>query len=196
MKKYTKLLSYYGNIVVYIRICALFSSVYLKGAAFGLAYILCFSLDYFDGLVARHFNQISKFGCCIDILTDLLQHVIIIVKMKDQISEKKLQRILISLYFLDFYSNFLNFHASLILSGSHKQVNDEVLAIYYDANNLFYIVGAAEFGLVGMYLAPDLFYFFLIPYLVKSFFHVVQLKYAFQLFTEIDIKSGVYFKNK
>ncbi len=64
---------YWPNILGYFRIATAFASFFLMtrhcGAALTL-YLISFLADALDGAVARLFNQCTRFGACLDMVTD------------------------------------------------------------------------------------------------------------------------------
>ncbi|CEM00622.1 unnamed protein product [Vitrella brassicaformis CCMP3155] len=66
-------LFYVPNLIGYVRLVllgAMFGFMYQRPLAFSLLYALGFTLDFFDGLTARLFDQSSEFGAIIDVVID------------------------------------------------------------------------------------------------------------------------------
>ncbi|KAF7699525.1 CDP-diacylglycerol--inositol 3-phosphatidyltransferase [Cucumispora dikerogammari] len=178
------------NIICYLRIALLLICIYTKGFLFSLLYIISSSLDIADGYAARHFNQTTVFGAVLDMLIDRLLNIIIFTKIQKKLKKCNFNFILL-LFCLDFLSNMLNFCGSLASGKSHKIITNPILAIYYDRNTLIAICSTTEIGFVLMYLMPNMVYLWILPYLVKSFFHLVQLHHAGIVFLNMYEKSQV-----
>eukprot|EP01117_Protostelium_nocturnum_P014040 TRINITY_DN5305_c0_g1_i2.p1 TRINITY_DN5305_c0_g1~~TRINITY_DN5305_c0_g1_i2.p1 ORF type:complete len:146 (-),score=27.36 TRINITY_DN5305_c0_g1_i2:78-515(-) len=66
-------LLYFANIVGYSRVIALFGAYYYfhTNWVLGLGlYLYSFGMDMVDGTIARAFNQSSRFGAALDMMTD------------------------------------------------------------------------------------------------------------------------------
>lgn len=186
----SSILLYIPNIICYIRIILLISSIYLDGYLFALFYIVSSGLDILDGYTARYYNQCTIFGSVLDMLIDRLLNIIILTKITKKIKEKKFSFISL-LFCIDFLSNMLSFCGSLSLRESHKIVNNQLLAIYYNKNMLLTLCSTTEIGFVLMYLLPNMYYLWILPYLVKSFFHIIQLHYGVTLFLNLHEKLKI-----
>ena len=69
---------YYSNIIDYLRYVFAISAFFYGFKAndwlyFIVLYIAAILSDMFDGVIARKFNQESRFGCCLDMVCDRSQ---------------------------------------------------------------------------------------------------------------------------
>ncbi|ELQ75890.1 Phosphatidylinositol synthase [Trachipleistophora hominis] len=173
----TAVLFYIPNLVNYLRLLLIISSIYLHGNLFLLVYTISSSIDLIDGTIARSLNQTSKLGACLDMFTDRLTTTIIVCK----ILERKRSKSMILLLFIDLLSHMLLFTSSMAVNVSHKEPILSMLKVYYQKVVLVLLCVGTEVYYVMKYLDTYkkvnknvilLFYTFLI---VKSFFHFLQL---------------------
>jgi CDP-diacylglycerol--inositol 3-phosphatidyltransferase len=144
------------NLIGYCRIILLIISILYSFKNFQI-YILSYSLsallDLFDGMAARHFNQVSKLGAVLDMVTD-------------RISTNSLYLILALIYsnysqyfcllaLLDYSSHWCQMYASAV-NGSHHKVLDSdrnwLLRFYY-SNKVFMFSNclSQELFLIALY---------------------------------------------
>ena len=73
---------YVPNLIGYLRITLLIFAYSIRNdnfALFALSYFVAFVLDVADGIAARAFNQCSKFGAHLDMLTDRVSTLVIAI---------------------------------------------------------------------------------------------------------------------
>jgi CDP-diacylglycerol--inositol 3-phosphatidyltransferase len=164
-------------------------------------------LDALDGHAARHFNQTSRFGAVLDMVTDRCTTSSLIcflcVLYPDYVF---LFQLLVS---LDLASHYMHMYATLQTGGqSHKSVDKEsswLLNLYYTNRNvLFTMCFFNELFYVALYLAYFPLYdvtffgytlsiFSVIAivsspfYLFKQSTNVIQLVRASVLLAELDV---------
>lgn len=157
-------------------------------------------LDAFDGYAARKFNQGTKFGAVLDMVTDRCATSSFIVFLS-MIYPKYciFWQLLIS---LDLSSHYMHMYAMLSSgSASHKNVDktqSKILSLYYTDrkvlfivclfNELFYVAFYLHYyqffwlGTVLVYISAPL-------WLFKQFANIVQLKAASIILAKIDAES-------
>ncbi|KAK9449793.1 CDP-alcohol phosphatidyltransferase-domain-containing protein [Limtongia smithiae] len=147
-------------------------------------YIVSCLLDAFDGAAARKYDQATKFGAILDMVTDRCTTSCLICFLCSAYPDWAVfYQILIS---LDLASHYMHMYATLISGGkSHKAVGKErgyILNLYYTNRNVLFIFCAAnELFFVALYLysfplktPPHLGYF----HGVLGYFENVPLSYA------------------
>jgi CDP-diacylglycerol--inositol 3-phosphatidyltransferase len=74
-QEFRRILLFLPNVIGYVRIFFLASAYFFfwsHPGIFGILYTLSVSLDFFDGIIARKFNQCSSFGAWLDVIVDNL----------------------------------------------------------------------------------------------------------------------------
>jgi CDP-diacylglycerol--inositol 3-phosphatidyltransferase len=157
-------------------------------------------LDAFDGYAARKFNQGTRFGAVLDMVTDRCATSSLIVFLS-MIYPKFVVgwQLLIS---LDLASHYIHMYAMLSSgSSSHKNVDSsqsKLLSLYYTNRTvLFTICLFNELFYVALYM--NYFEFFWLGYILmivsvpfwlfKQFANVIQLKQASITLAKIDAES-------
>ncbi|KAJ8101663.1 CDP-alcohol phosphatidyltransferase-domain-containing protein [Lipomyces tetrasporus] len=176
-------------------------------------YILSCLLDAFDGLAARKFNQSTKFGAILDMVTDRCTTSCLICFLSSAYPKWAIfYQLLIS---LDLASHYMHMFA-MLSSGqdSHKKVGKErgwFLNLYYTNRTVLFIFCAAnELFFVALYLCsfppetPPYFgsrYGIPISYatimavvtfpiwLGKQLTNVIQMVQAAQLLAQVDVEE-------
>ncbi|KAM7427250.1 hypothetical protein ABFA07_021576 [Porites harrisoni] len=102
-------------------------------------YLLSLLLDEFDGNAARYFNQCTRFGSMLDMLTDRCVTTALLVILG--LFYPKYIFIFQMLICLDIASHWIHVQSSLLKGGaSHKDVdNNTILRIYYESRVLMII---------------------------------------------------------
>lgn len=181
-----KVIFYIPNIIDYIRILLLGTSIFLKEKSFASLYALSVSLDYFDGLTARKFNQISILGGILDMIIDRVSTMVILSKIA--VEQPKYSPWCIFYSMVDFMSHFVFFLASVYSGKHHKEMSDNIfLTLYYNQAFLYFVCFGSELCFVVSYLFKGkekegfrsvenvvLYYLRAIAGL-KTFFHIVHL---------------------
>lgn len=199
----TDIFLYIPNLIGYFRVfTALASFVVMKNHpvyTFVLYGISGF-LDAFDGWAARKYNQGTRFGAVLDMVTDrcatssLIAYLSLIYP-----SWTFIWQVLIS---LDLASHYMHMYAMLLSgSSSHKNVDKKqlkILSLYYnDRNVLFVVCLVNELFYVALYLHHYQFFWLgtvmcwvSAPiWLFKQFANVIQLKAAALLLANMDVED-------
>jgi len=74
-QEFVRILLFIPNIIGYLRLTLLFVSYFYfwsHPSVFAILYTASVSLDFFDGILARKFNQCSSFGAWLDVVVDNL----------------------------------------------------------------------------------------------------------------------------
>ncbi|KAJ3385634.1 CDP-diacylglycerol-inositol 3-phosphatidyltransferase [Lobulomyces angularis] len=138
-------------------------------------YLLSAVLDAFDGQAARYFNQSTKFGSVLDMVTDRSTTTCLLVHLAIQNPNYALVfQLLIS---LDFSSHYMHMYAQ-IHSGaeSHKNISkssNKLLHLYYTNSNVLFGVCAASCFPVCLF---------------KQIVNVIQLINASNSLVKVDLR--------
>lgn len=203
----TKVLFNYPNTIGYIRILLIISSHFFyknNFPTFALLYSLSVSLDYFDGVIARKFNQCTDFGEMLDILTDVsgtsyLCYLCILknsefslyfffmiifnvighwalmsVAFKKKIKHKNLSCMF---YLLDWYFRYELFFMNFLILATEGFL---LLFLYFWT----YDLQVFQFGALNF-----LFFFFAVGAIVKNIVHVQTLVNSFYLLSNFKDTS-------
>lgn len=127
-------------------------------APFFVCYALSQILDIFDGQAARKFDQSTRFGAVLDMLTDRMSTLCLLMTLGQMYHALAL--VWMALSVLDIVSHWAHMYSSLIRGlGSHKTMTDGVhplLRIYYTNRR---IMGALILGNEGFFLGLYLYHF-------------------------------------
>ncbi|KAK9461913.1 CDP-alcohol phosphatidyltransferase-domain-containing protein [Lipomyces oligophaga] len=176
-------------------------------------YALSCLLDAFDGMAARKFNQSTRFGAILDMVTDRCTTSCLICFLCSTYPNWAIfYQILVS---LDLASHYMHMYAT-ITSGatSHKKVakdRSSILSLYYTNSTVLFIVCAMnEMFFVGLYLysfppktPPHLGYYKDIPlsyptiiliftfpvWLLKQVLNVIQMVAAANILAAADVED-------
>ncbi len=100
-----------------------------------LLYSISCLLDALDGIAARHFEQSTKFGAVLDMVTDRCTTACLLVFLSSAWPRWAL--VFQSLISLDLASHYMHMYATLTMAGqgqSHKKVDEsrsKILHLYY-----------------------------------------------------------------
>lgn len=199
----TDVLLWYPNLVGYLRILAMLASFYyaksdwLKSIIF---YQLSFVGDVVDGFVARKFNQCSKFGGILDMITDRVATCGLLVILSNLYPDYSFHCIL--LIILDISSHW--FHV-MSVSAHHKSESalehrSPILQWYYSIYPLFgYCCVGTELFYILLYvlhywqhpmMEQVCFYACLPACIVKQAVNVVQLVSAADAIAEWETETS------
>ncbi|CAN3371815.1 CDP-diacylglycerol--inositol 3-phosphatidyltransferase [Diutina rugosa] len=193
---------YIPNIIGYVRVATAIVSFftmkehpYYTSVLYGVSSIL----DAFDGYAARKFNQGTRFGAVLDMVTDRCATSSLIVFLAVLYPQYYVAwQVLVS---LDLASHYVHMYSSLASgSTSHKNVDGQskLLQLYYTNRTVLFIVCAFNelfyFGLylhyfnfaifgTGMTVVSTPFWIF------KQVANVIQLKNASVTLAELDAKD-------
>ncbi|KAI7894192.1 CDP-alcohol phosphatidyltransferase-domain-containing protein [Mucor mucedo] len=146
------------NLIGYTRIIlAALSLYYMPWHPKVCVSLYCISclLDAVDGNAARYYNQCSKFGAVLDMVTDRCTTTCLLCFLSLKYPEWTiLFQFLIS---LDFSSHYMHMYSSMISgSSSHKKISEKqswYLRIYYTNNIVLFIMcGGNELFFVALYV--------------------------------------------
>jgi len=197
----TDVFLYYPNLIGYLRVGFMIASfVYAAEWKISVAcYLLAFMGDVLDGHVARAFNQCSKFGGILDMVTDRVSTCGLLVIVSHLYPSYSLHCIL--LIVLDIASHW--FHV-MSVSAHHKSEEslahrNPILRWYYSIYPLFgYCCVGTECFYILLYvlhfypnnLLHQLCFFGCLPACVlKQIVNVIQLLSAADAIAQTDIKK-------
>ncbi|KAK9466760.1 CDP-alcohol phosphatidyltransferase-domain-containing protein [Lipomyces arxii] len=176
-------------------------------------YAISCLLDAFDGAAARKYNQSTKFGAVLDMVTDRCTTACLICYLASTYPRWAVfYQLLIS---LDMASHYMHMVAMLSSgAGSHKKVGKDrgyLLNLYYTNSRVLFICCAAnELFFVALYLysvplktPPHLGYAYGVPlsyatimavvtfpiWLAKQIVNVIQMVNAAKLLAEFDVEE-------
>lgn len=206
-------LLYYPNLIGYFRVILTATSFYyaLTDWKFSMmAYALSFVCDYFDGLVARSFNQCSSFGAVLDMVTDRCSTAGLLFILSHLYPRK--MHLFLFLMTLDIASHWLHMYADK--KGAHKVIDantgNPIMRLYYGCYPFFgYCCVGTELSYILLYILAfeqpsfkvlsttvaleDIYYFVCLPAcIMKTFINMVQLCTAAVAVAQDDYES----KNK
>ena len=145
---------YLPNLVGYLRFVTNFIASYYAFEpnaymTFLKWYTLSMGLDSIDGKLARRFNQSSRFGASLDMVSDRTSCATIYCLLMQTYPEREYSWLFLICFILDFGSHFLQFCTSaLVKSESHKNESSNFIVQFYYTNILFFYatVTFAEFA--------------------------------------------------
>lgn len=194
---------YVPNIIGYIRVLLLGWSIYIVLDNHRLAvllYSVSYLMDALDGLAARLFNQTSLFGSMLDMLTDRVATMALLMTLGHIYSSHFF--ILQFLLALDIVSHWLHFFSANIQGkSSHKSQDGEtnyLMRIYYTNKTILTLVCAAEqifYCALLLYYYEDeqLSNYLLWPIIIslpallfKNFINILQIQSACKVMVSID----------
>ncbi|KAJ3186544.1 CDP-diacylglycerol-inositol 3-phosphatidyltransferase [Gaertneriomyces sp. JEL0708] len=147
------------NLIGYARVILMFAALHYLTYDARIAmsfYTISCLLDALDGHAARYFQQTSRFGAVLDMVTDRSTTACLLVYLARQFPQFTL--LFQSLIALDLSSHYLQMYSSLALGqGSHKNVDPKktswLLRQYYTNNKvLFSICAGNELFFIALYL--------------------------------------------
>ncbi|KAF2200179.1 hypothetical protein GQ43DRAFT_418593 [Delitschia confertaspora ATCC 74209] len=148
------------NVIGYSRIVLAVASLYympLHPRTCSLLYSISCLLDALDGLAARRFEQSTKFGAVLDMVTDRCTTACLLVFLAS--AWPRWSIIFQGLISLDLASHYMHMYATLSMGGSgqsHKKVDQSrswLLNMYYSNNKvLFTLCAMNELCFIALYL--------------------------------------------
>ncbi|KAI9753435.1 MAG: hypothetical protein M4579_005155 [Chaenotheca gracillima] len=151
---------FYPNLIGYSRIVLALASLYympLHPRTCSLLYSVSCLLDALDGVAARHFNQSTKFGAVLDMVTDRCTTACLLVFLSSAWPRWAL--LFQGLISLDLASHYIHMYATLVMGGtdqSHKKVDETrswILNLYYSNNKVLFVFCALnELFFIALYL--------------------------------------------
>ncbi|KAK7430607.1 phosphatidylinositol synthase 1 (CDP-alcohol phosphatidyltransferase1) [Neonectria magnoliae] len=151
---------FWPNIIGYFRIVLAIASLYympLHPRTCSFLYSVSCLLDALDGYVARVFEQSTRFGAVLDMVTDRCTTACLIVFLSSAFPRWAI--IFQGLIALDLASHYMHMYATLVVSGtdsSHKNIDKSksyLLNLYYTNKTVLFIFCAAnEVFFIALYL--------------------------------------------
>ncbi|KAG5951776.1 hypothetical protein E4U53_002274 [Claviceps sorghi] len=166
---------FWPNIIGYIRIVLAIASLYympVHPRTCSVLYSISCLLDAVDGYAARVFEQSTRFGAVLDMVTDRCTTSCLLVFLSSAFPRWAI--LFQGLIALDFASHYMHMYATLVVGGSdssHKNIDKSqnwLLNLYYTNKAvLFTLCALNELFFIGLYLlafsSP-----WLSPHLLKS----------------------------
>ncbi|KAG7005305.1 hypothetical protein G7Y79_00020g048330 [Physcia stellaris] len=152
---------FYPNIIGYSRIILAIASLYympLHPRTCSILYSVSCLLDALDGVAARYFQQSTKFGAVLDMVTDRCTTACLLVFLASAFPRWSI--LFQGLISLDLASHYMHMYATLSMGGSgqsHKKVDEartgRLLYLYYNNKNVLFAVCALnELFFIALYL--------------------------------------------
>lgn len=151
---------FWPNIIGYWRIVLGVASLYympLHPRTCSVLYSVSCLLDALDGYAARYFEQSTRFGAVLDMVTDRCTTSCLLVFLSSAFPRWAI--IFQGLISLDLASHYIHMYATLAMGGSemsHKSVDKSrswLLNLYYTNKTVLFIACAAnELFFIGLYL--------------------------------------------
>lgn len=125
------------NLIGYLRIVLALCSLYfmpLHPRRCSFLYSISCLLDALDGMAARKFQQSTRFGAVLDMVTDRCATACLLVFLST--AKPAYSMIFQGLISLDFASHYMHMYATLVMGGqgqSHKNVSQKnrIMYLYY-----------------------------------------------------------------
>ncbi|KAF1968226.1 hypothetical protein BU23DRAFT_558754 [Bimuria novae-zelandiae CBS 107.79] len=151
---------FYPNIIGYARVVLAVASLYympLHPRTCATAYSISCLLDALDGMAARRFEQSTKFGAVLDMVTDRCTTACLLVFLASAFPRWSI--IFQGLISLDLASHYMHMYATLSMGGSgqsHKKIDESrswILKMYYSNTTvLFTFCLFNELFFIALYL--------------------------------------------
>lgn len=147
------------NLIGYLRIVLALCSLYfmpLHPRRCSFLYSISCLLDALDGMAARKFQQSTRFGAVLDMVTDRCATACLLVFLST--AKPALSMIFQLLISLDFASHYMHMYATLVMGGqgqSHKNVSSKNRLMYLYYTNkwvLFVCCALNELFFIALYL--------------------------------------------
>ncbi|KAG9240659.1 CDP-alcohol phosphatidyltransferase-domain-containing protein [Calycina marina] len=151
---------FWPNLIGYFRIVLAFASLYympLHPRTCSLLYSVSCLLDALDGYAARYFEQSTRFGAVLDMVTDRCTTACLLVFLASAWPRWSL--VFQGLISLDLASHYIHMYATLVMGGtetSHKTVaasRSWILNLYYTNKTVLFLCCALnEVFFIALYL--------------------------------------------
>ncbi|KAH8175692.1 CDP-alcohol phosphatidyltransferase domain-containing protein [Sarocladium implicatum] len=137
---------FWPNIIGYVRIVLAFASLYympLHPRTCSFLYSVSCLLDALDGYAARIFEQSTRFGAVLDMVTDRCTTSCLLVFLSSAFPRWAI--VFQGLIALDFASHYMHMYASLVVGGadsSHKNIDKSqswLLNLYYTNKTVLFL---------------------------------------------------------
>lgn len=191
------------NIIGYVRVAtALLSFMTMKNHPIYtvVLYGVLGFLDAFDGWAARKYNQGTRFGAVLDMVTDRCATSSLIAYLS--LIYPRLTFVWQVLISLDLASHYMHMYAMMTTgSASHKNVDEKqsrILSLYYTNRKFLFMVCALnEVFYVALYMHHYHFFYagtvmawVSAPvWLFKQFANIIQLKAAALIMARVDVEE-------
>ncbi|KAL4799956.1 CDP-alcohol phosphatidyltransferase-domain-containing protein [Aspergillus venezuelensis] len=147
------------NLIGYTRVVFAITSLYYMPyhpRTCSLFYSISCLLDALDGAAARRFNQSTRFGAVLDMITDRCTTTCLLVFLASAFPRWSI--VFQGLISLDYSSHYIHMYATLETGSkqSHKDVDEQwpwALQLYYSSSNILFTVCALnELFFIALYL--------------------------------------------
>ncbi|KLU91387.1 CDP-diacylglycerol-inositol 3-phosphatidyltransferase PIS [Magnaporthiopsis poae ATCC 64411] len=182
------------NIIGYARVVLAFASLYympLHPRTCSLLYSVSCLLDALDGYAARYFEQSTRFGAVLDMVTDRCTTACLLVFLSSAFPRWAI--VFQGLIVLDMASHYTHMYATLAMGGSgesHKNVDKSrswVLNLYYTNRTvLFIFCFLNEAFFIALYLLS-----FSSPLLSPSLLHKIPSDAAAEIMSGKQVDSSL-----
>lgn len=152
--------TFYPNLIGYARVVLAIAALYympLHPRSCSLLYSVSCLLDALDGYAARHFDQSTRFGAVLDMITDRCTTSCMLVFLATAFPRFSI--VFQGLISLDFASHYVHMFSTLVMSGSgtsHKSVDasrSKILNLYYTNKTMLFVCCALnEAFFLALYL--------------------------------------------
>ena len=197
------------NLIGYLRVILTLTSVYYAFSNW-VVFIVCYSggaiLDLFDGMAARKFNQCSKFGAVLDMVTDRVSTNLLYLVLAVMNPEYYFTFALLAA--ADYSSHWAQMYAAAAAGTHHKVLDADrnwLLRVYY-SNRVFMFLNCVsqEAFLIALYgwhhtqagecvIAGQVMYWTMAVSFpmgaLKQLINVVQLVDACKQIVKVDLKD-------
>ena len=203
------------NILDYLRVIFVIIGFFVGKThpiMFLFTYFISFSLDLFDGMAARHFDQCSRLGATLDMVIDRVSTAGLLMLISQLIPEYSF--FFICLMMLDVGSHWLQTHSALIGKNlntniNHKSLKEDffIVKLYYTNKYCLFVVCLfAELFLLLIYWTGYhganfeskamnlLLYVSFVIYLFKQYVSVIQMISAAKRIVSVDLEE--YYERK
>ena len=186
-----QVLCYYANLMDYLRVVLSMYAFYKakdRPDIFIVCYFISFILDAFDGMVARHYHQVSILGATLDMVTDRISTAGLLAILSGFYEQYKTY--FVYLIMLDVGSHWLQTHSGFLVdvkNDNHKNLGEKffLLRLYYTNRNVLGIVClGAEVFLLMLYFNhfyPNL----ILNKIYLVFYYICFAIYAFKQLVSI-----------
>lgn len=156
-------------------------------------------MDAIDGVAARHFDQCSQLGQFLDMLTDRMGTLVLMVIICLQ--NPQFWAFWTFLIVLDIVSHWCQMFVALTIGKkTHKGSENAALDFYYSFPALFIACCMNEFCIMAVYMlqteeyAQSMFWFWVCVscfpvFVLKQLMNVVQLAHNLNKLAELDVKA-------
>ncbi|MCJ1440306.1 MAG: CDP-diacylglycerol-inositol 3-phosphatidyltransferase [Stictis urceolatum] len=131
---------FWPNLIGYSRIILAIASLYympLHPRTCSILYSVSCILDALDGVAARHFEQATRFGAVLDMVTDRCTTACLLVFLSSAWPRWSL--LFQGLISLDLASHYMHMYATLVMGGQGDSHKKNVLFAFCALNELFFI---------------------------------------------------------